>query len=157
VARPLVLLGLCTALGTPALAQSPPLARVTDQERDVFGAAVGRGDVEAVRAVVGSSVLRYQGGEFERSTPEALIEAIRGCRLFQAARIGDDPDMWYRYVCSARPRGAISAWDEPGVYVRLWYRPAGVLATSYYFAGVQVRPGPRGLPSPPPPPRRPNP
>jgi len=161
VARPLLLLGLCTALGTPALAQNPPHARVSDQERDAFGAAIGRSDVEAVRAMVGRAVTQSSGLAFQRSTPETLIESTRGCRLFQAARIGDDPDMWYLYACPGRPRGTIEAWEEPGVYVRLWHHPGGFLATSYYFAPVQVRRAPRGHyrspPAPPAPPRRPNP
>ncbi len=162
MARPLLLLGLCAGLAAPALAQNPPHARVTDRERDAFGAAVARSDVEALRAIVGAAVLRSNGGlEFERSSPEALIEATRGCRLFEAARIGDDPDMWYRFACRRRARGAIRAWEDPGVYIKLWHHPAGLLATSYYFGPVEVRRPPRGLiPSPPAPPRmppRPNP
>jgi hypothetical protein len=158
------MLGLCTTLTAPALAQNPPHARVTDRERDAFGAAIGRSDVEALRAIVGRAVTQSSGLAFERSNPETLIETTRGCRLFEAARIGDDPDMWFRYTCPGWARGTIEPWEEPGVYVRLWHHPGGFLATSYYFAPVQVRPSPhRGYPSPPPPPpppappRRPNP
>ena len=87
------------------------------------------------------------------------MEATRGCRLFEAARIGDDPAMWYRFACPNRPRGDIRAWEDPGVYVKLWHHPAGVLAAYFYPGPVEVRARPRTnyLPAPPAPPRRPNP
>jgi hypothetical protein len=159
--RMLALLGLTTALATPALAQTPPPAPVTDQERDAFGNAVSRGDPVALRNVIGPYVLLFTGPmNFEPSSPEALVEATRGCRLFEAARIGDDPAMWYRYACPRRPRGDIRAWENPGVYIKLWHHPAGMLASFWYPGPVEVRRPPRGAfapPAPPAPPRRPNP
>ena len=159
--RALALLALCTSLTAPAWAQTPTQPRVTDQERDALGTALSRSDVAGVRNVVGPYVLLSvpRSINFERSTPEALVEATRGCRLFEAARIGDDPAMWYRFACPNRPRGDIRAWEDPGVYVKLWHHPAGVLAAYFYPGPVEVRARPRTnyLPAPPAPPRRPNP
>lgn len=154
----LPMLGLCTALTAPALAQNPRNPPVTDRERDAFGAAVARSDADALRAIVGPSVLLSRGMAFDRSSPEALIEATRGCRLFEAARIGDSPDMWYRFACPGRPRGAIRDWEDPGIYIKLWHHPAGVLAAYFYPGPVEVRrPPPGWLAAPPPPPLPPRP
>ncbi|HEV7658268.1 MAG TPA: hypothetical protein VGO55_00325 [Allosphingosinicella sp.] len=98
----------------PALAPSPASPPVTDRERDSFGDAVSRNDLEAVRGVVGPYVLLFAGGlNFERSSPEALVEATRGCRLFEATRIGDDPAMWYLYACPGRPAATFAPGRIP--------------------------------------------
>lgn len=151
-------LGVSVALPmpAPAAAQTAPEPRVTDAERDALVAAVARGDIEALRAVVGPYVLLFDGGlDFRRSSPEALIEATRNCRLFAADRTGNDPAMWFRFTCPERPRGAIRAWEEPGVYIKLWHHPAGMLASFFYPGAVEVRSPPRGAIAPPPPPAPP--
>lgn len=154
--RALALLGLATALATPGLAQNPPHLPVNDQERAAFGNAIARGDPDALRAIIGPYVMLTDGNEdFQQSSPEALIAATRGCRLFEAARIGTGPDMWYRFACPSRPRGPrLRAWEDPGIYIKLWHHPAGMLASFWYPGAVEVRRPPRGAFAPP---RRPNP
>jgi hypothetical protein len=160
--RGLALLGLTTALATPGLTQTSPHAPVTNRERDSFGNAVARGELDALRAIIGPHVMLTDGNaDFQRSSPEALIAATRGCRLIEASRTGTNPDMWYLFACPGRPRGArLRAWEDPGIYIKLWHHPAGMLASFWYPGPVEVRRRPRGSfapPSPPAPPRRRNP
>jgi len=130
---------------------------ITNEERDAFGGALTRGDADAVGAIVGRFVSRSDGNlAIELSSPEALIEALRGCRLFEAARIRAEPEMWYRFVCMSRARTGLHASQDPGVYVRFWHHPAGMLAASWYPGPIDVR-LPRRRPPGPAPRRRPRP
>jgi hypothetical protein len=144
-----VLLASAALLIGPARAQPQPEPSVTDQERDAFRAALVRGDADGIRAIIGPFLLLTDGNaRFERSTAEALVDAIRGCRLIEADRIGTAPDMWYRFACPHRPRTGLSAWEDAGYYVRLWHHPSGNLVAFYYPGPVEARTRPRMFPPP---------
>jgi hypothetical protein len=136
------MLTICLAAFDTGAGVAQPQARtpITDAERDAFGAALSSGNVEAVRAIVGRFVSRSDGNlAIEMSSPEALMEALRGCRLFEAARIRSAPEMWYRFVCPRRARTGLHASQDPGVYVQFWHHPAGMLVASWYPGAIDVR------------------
>ena len=69
---------------------NPP---VTDAERDALIAALDRGNADALRDLVGFHVLRVGAlDDFTRTSPEEMIEALRGCTVYSAERAFGSPD-----------------------------------------------------------------
>lgn len=112
--------------------------------------AVAQQSATGLRGLVDDRILLALPGpnNLHRSTPEKMIETLRGCSHHLTKRFpGDEREIFILYVCDGLPRGDIMEEEEPGYVLRLWRHSLG-LAVAYAQGGVQVRPLTRALTMP---------
>ncbi|HEY5722475.1 MAG TPA: hypothetical protein VIT45_09140 [Allosphingosinicella sp.] len=143
------MMALSLAAAMPVLAAAGEGEAIEGQAKALV-AAIDDGSAADLQALVGDRVLlRLPGRNNQhRTTPEAMLQALRGCAHHLTKRFpGDAAEIFVLYVCRELPRGDILEEEEPGYVLRLWHHSLGV-AVAYAPGGVQVRPITRTLTMP---------